>query len=203
MGWGINQYALVRVPVKRPCSGYYLRWYYNGWHYWFFLPGEMTISTEGEKYRTLGTKKVAMSSGQVDRSQVKGIRTLMFTREVSILTVAGWMSIRIERDTIQVYDNQLNGGEIEFVAVIGSKELSYATGYTPVPGDPGYPSVPVVPPSVSYCEQIIGTQIWMCKNWDGNYPASRVYNDDETNRSIYGGLYSFAQVMNPGFCPAG
>lgn len=203
MGWGINIYDLVRVLIKKPCSGYYLRWWYNGWHYWFFLSGEMTISTEGEKYRTLGTKKISMSSGQINRDQVKGIRTLMFTREVSLLTVAGWMNIRIERDTISVYDNQLNGGEVEFVAVIGSKEISYSTGYTPVPGDPGYPIVPIVPPSVSYCEQIIGTQIWMCKNWDAAYPGSKVYNDDETNRSEYGGLYTHDQVMNPGFCPAG
>jgi len=203
MGWGINLYDLVRIKVKHPCSGYYLRWYYNGWHYWFFLPGNHVIVTEGEKYRTIGTRKIAMSSGQITREQTDAIRTIMFTREVYLLTTYGWMNIRIEPGTLTVYDSKLSGVEVEFVAIIGSKELSYATGYTPVPGDPGIPVIPIVPPDIVYCEIAIGTQIWMCKNWDSNYPGSKVYNDDEANRSIYGGLYTWDMVFSNGFCPIG
>jgi uncharacterized protein (TIGR02145 family) len=43
----------------------------------------------------------------------------------------------------------------------------------------------------------------MCKNYDSEYPGSKVYNNDEANRAIYGGLYEHSMVMNPGFCPAG
>jgi len=49
----------------------------------------------------------------------------------------------------------------------------------------------------------IGSQIWMKKNWDVNYPGSKVYNDNEANREIFGGLYTHDQVMTPGFCPDG
>lgn len=197
MGWGINQYALQKVPVKKPCNGYYLRWYYNGFHYWFFQPGKYSVVTEGEKYYTIGTRKVTMGSGQVTRGQAQGMRTIMMTREVSLLTIAGWMSIRIEPGSLVVYDNKLAGAEIEFTAIIGSKEISYTTGFTPVP------IIPVIPPDATSCEIIIGSQIWMCKNFDSNYPGSKVYDDSEAYRAIYGGLYTHDQIMSPGFCPVG
>lgn len=139
MGWGLNLKELVRILVKQPCKGYYLRWYYNGWHYWYFLPGRYSIVTEGEKYRTVGTRRISMSSGQIIRSQCDAIRTIMNTREVYLLTVAGWMNIRIEPGTLTIYDNQLAGAEIELTAIIGSKEISYITGYTPAPGSAELP----------------------------------------------------------------
>ena len=197
MGWGKNLYDLVRIKIKKACNGYYLRWYYNGWHYWFFLPGTYTVVTEGEKYRTIGTRKIAMSTGQVTRAECDALRTIMNTREVYLLTIAGWMNIRIEPSTINVYDHSINGEEFEIVAIIGSKEVSYATGYSPVI------DIPVVAPSVSYCELIIGTQIWMCKNYDSNFPNSLLYYNDETNRPELGGLYNWIQVNSPGFCPVG
>lgn len=193
----VAKYVLQRIPIKKVCNGYYLRWYYNGWHYWFFLPGTLTVVTEGEKYRTIGTRKIAMGSGQITRGQALGIRTIMYTREVSLLTIAGWMNIRIEPGTLTIYDNQLAGAEIEFIAVIGSKDISYGDGYTPVN------IIPVISYPYTTCEVIIGTQIWACKNFDSNYPGSKVYNDDETNRATYGGLYTYLQVMSSGFVPAG
>jgi len=197
MGWGLNKYNLVRIPVKKVCKIYYLRWYYNGWHYWAFLPGRVLMVTEGEEYRTIGTKKISMGSGQITRAQCTAIRTIMNTREVALLTIAGWMNIRIEPGTVNIYDNQINGNEIEFVAVVGSKDISYSDGYSPV----GY--IPETVSSTTYCELIIGDQIWMCYNYASNYPGSKVYNNDEVNRALYGGLYTFAQINSPGFCPVG
>ncbi|MCJ7447915.1 MAG: hypothetical protein MUO72_09490 [Bacteroidales bacterium] len=197
MSWGKNLYDLVRIPIKKVCNGYYLRWYYNGWHYWFFLPGKYTMVTEGEKYRTIGTRQIAMGTGQITRSQSDAIRTIMNTREVYLLTIAGWMNIRIDPGTINVYENEITGDEFEFIAIIGSKEITYSTGYSPVN------IIPVVLPDVTFCEIIIGSQVWMCKNWDAKYPGSKVYNNDEANRTVYGGLYSYSQIKNPGFCPAG
>jgi uncharacterized protein (TIGR02145 family) len=197
MGWGINIYDLLRVPIRKVCNGYYLRWYYNGWHYWYFLPGTLTVVTEGEKYRTYGHRKVLMGSGQVTRGQMLGIRTIMMTREVSLLTLAGWMNIRIEPGSMNVYNNTVAGAEVEFIAMIGSKEVSYNNGYTPVP------DIPVVPPAIIYCSINIGSQTWMCKNWDSNYPGSKVLSDNEGWRNDLGGLYTYNQIMSPGFVPTG
>ena len=54
-----------------------------------------------------------------------------------------------------------------------------------------------------YSEVQIGSQVWMKKNWDAKYPGSKVYDDDEDNRGIYGGLYTWDQIMSSDFCPDG
>jgi uncharacterized protein (TIGR02145 family) len=313
MGWGINIYNLVSIPIKRVCQGYYIRWYYDGWHYWFFRPGQLSKITEGEKFRTKGTRKITVGSGQITREQCDGIRTILFSKEVLLLTSQGWMNIRIDPTSINVYDNQLKGSEVEITLNIGSKDISLSTGYspiTPIPdgtdtdaiiivtiipgtftitltgtgditidwgdgtiitytltGTPltithtytdGLPEhtiviqgeeniitleaindmitsiiipptateltsliltgnlltdAPVIPDTVplitldtsgnplTICEVIINDQKWMCYNYASNYPGSKVYNDDEANRVLYGGLYTFSQIIASGFCP--
>ena len=54
-----------------------------------------------------------------------------------------------------------------------------------------------------YPEVQIGNQVWMKKNWDFNFPGSKVYNNDEANAAIYGRLYNWAQIHKPDFCPQG
>ena len=190
---------IQRIPIRKPCKGYYLRWYYNGWHYWFFLPGEMNMETVGEAYRTTGTRKISIGSGQLTYSQAQAIRTILLTREIYLLTADGWKNIRIEPSSVITLENMVNGYEMEFVMIIGSKEISYETGYTPVP------IIPVIDPipDPGACEVIIGTQVWACKNYDSNYPGSRVYVDDEYFRDLFGGLYTYNQVMASGFVPPG
>jgi uncharacterized protein (TIGR02145 family) len=187
-----------RIPIKKICNIYYLRWYYNGWHYWAFFPGKLTMVTEGEKYRTIGTRKITMGSGQITSDQCAAIRTIMNTREVSLLTDAGWMNIRIEPGTLILYDNQIDGTEIEFTAIVGSRDPSI-TGYSPIIDIPIVPIIDFVPD----CSVAIGTQVWMCYNYDSKYPGSKVYNNDESARAEYGGLYTYNQVKASGFCPAG
>jgi uncharacterized protein (TIGR02145 family) len=36
---------------------------------------------------------------------------------------------------------------------------------------------------------------WLVQNWKFNSVGSRVYNDEEANRAIYGGLYTWDQAM--------
>ena len=50
---------------------------------------------------------------------------------------------------------------------------------------------------------VIGTQTWMKRNYSADYPGSKVYNDDEANRAIYGGLYTHNMIMEDDFCPPG
>ncbi len=49
----------------------------------------------------------------------------------------------------------------------------------------------------------IGIQTWALKNWDFNWIGSRVYDDDENNRILYGGLYTWEMVTDPDFAPDG
>lgn len=304
------------MKISTPCKGYFLRWYYNGWNYWFFLPGDHTLNTEGENYRTIGTRKVSIGSGQITLEQCEAIRTIINTREVYLFTDDGWKNIRIDPTSIQVFNNQVNGYEIELQMTLGSKETKYSpvkeipkahvypTGvfvivttidsvftitfsgicdisinwgdgsapevvsllfgvpqvithdYTgtglaenviyidnpecitsiTAPNDeiieitippeavnlteliiPGnlLTEIPIIPPSVPLvildmdtnpvriCQVVIGTQVWMCKNYDSDFPGSKVYNNNEANRAEYGGLYTYDQINNVDFCPYG
>lgn len=103
----------IRFIVKNACAGHYIRWYFNGWHYWFFLSGENVLNTEGENYRTIGSRSVTIGSGQLTLDQVNAIRTILNTGEVYLFTNNRWENIRIEPGTIQVFNNQVNGYEIE------------------------------------------------------------------------------------------
>ncbi|MFA5151455.1 MAG: FISUMP domain-containing protein [Clostridia bacterium] len=54
-----------------------------------------------------------------------------------------------------------------------------------------------------YEEVQIGTQVWMKRNWDVNFPGSKVYDNDEDNREVYGGLYNWYQINQGNFIPDG
>lgn len=56
---------------------------------------------------------------------------------------------------------------------------------------------------IGFEEAKIGDQVWMKKNWDDDYPGSKVYDDDEDNADKYGRLYTHNQAMAEDFCPEG
>jgi uncharacterized protein (TIGR02145 family) len=58
--------------------------------------------------------------------------------------------------------------------------------------------------SIFFPTVIVGTQTWMLYNADANIPNSYVYDDNEANRPLYGGLYQYADLNTlvsyyPGF----
>jgi len=185
----------ARIPVKDRPQGYYLRWWYNGWHYWQFILGSLQMETAGEGYRTFSKKVVRLNSGQLTAPQIEALRTVINTTEVYLYTIYGWMLCRIDAGSVIVYKSDFDGYEFEFNMTIGSK-LPSSTGFSP------QEIIPITPPAPQ-CELIIGAQIWLCKNWDAAFPASRVYGNDEANRAVYGGLYTHDQIMSTGFCPEG
>ena len=132
-----------RINIKNSCKGYYLRWWYNGWHYWFFLPGTIAFNTEGEKYVTLGTQSIRVGSGQVDYGQISALRTILNSKEVYIYTDSGWANARIEQESVIVYDNKVSGYEMEFTLFTGSKSIS-VNGYTPIADIPLVPYIPYI-----------------------------------------------------------
>jgi len=192
-----NPKSNTRIKFSNECNGIYLRWWYNGWHYWLFESGSISEVTEGEDYRTLGVQKLTIGSRQIDDTEIDAIRSIANTREVYVLTDFGWRTVRLEDGSIEVKNNMTKGYDVEIIIYIGSRWIS-ETGFSPSI------DIPVVPPSYEPCELLcIGNQVWMCLNYDSNYPGSRVYNNDEANRIPFGGLYTWNQVMASGFCPVG
>jgi uncharacterized protein (TIGR02145 family) len=187
---------VTRLPILNRPFGYYLRWWYNGWHYWQFYAGDLTLATSGEDYRTYGTRTITLNSGAITYQQVSALRTVLNTTEVYLYTTYGWMLSRVDVGSVRVYDSRFGGYELTIDLTIGSK-LPSETGFSPtVP-------VPVVPPSYEYCMVTLGTQVWLCRNYDIPYPNYKIYNNLPANLATWGGLYTYDQIMNTGFCPAG
>ncbi|MFH2141889.1 MAG: FISUMP domain-containing protein [Bacteroidota bacterium] len=84
-------------------------------------------------------------------------------------------------------------GEIEVLIGVSGVQPTYYGGLS-IGGEFIY---------TAYAEVKIGDQVWMGKNWNAAYPNSKVYDNNEANRDIYGGLYTHNQTMAADFCPAG
>jgi uncharacterized protein (TIGR02145 family) len=121
----------INIPIRRPVNSYYLRWYYNGWHYWSFLPGKESIEMSGQLYNTISKKTRGISSGPVNSAQAISLRTITCSKEVQLYTSDGWMQTFISPGTFEIRNNYFNGFEIELSITIGSREIS-KTGYSPV-----------------------------------------------------------------------
>lgn len=127
---GLNIYQLVRILIRKPCRGYYIRWWYNGWHYWYFRLGRISYNTEGQEYRTLGTNGVEISSGQVPETLVNGIKTIAWSRSIYLLNDNGWANVMIHPSRNTVKNNYIDGYELFFILRIGSASVARLT-YTP------------------------------------------------------------------------
>jgi len=159
------------IDVKNRCGGYYLRWYYNGWHYWYFYAGQVDWITEGEDYRTLGTQRLKMGSGQLTQQQADAIRTIKNAIELYIWTDAGWWgAVRVEDGSVVVYDHTIRGYEIELSVIVGSRRLS-VTGFSPVD------TVPLLPSPIMYSGKYGALYNW--------------YSTSELTNVLYGYLYNW------------
>lgn len=195
----------TRIPIVSCRNGFYLRWYYNGWHHWNFFAGTVGYLTAGEKYRTTGMRTVELSSGVVTMAQIAAIRSILNSRECYMFTDGGWAECRVQSGNVVVERNRIDAYELQCKISIGSRTIS-ATGYSVGVTKPIVVPVPITPGDI--CELLIdggvfGSQTWLCKNWNAGWPGSKTYNNDPSNRAIYGGLYTWDQIHEPGFVPAG
>jgi hypothetical protein len=117
------------IPIIWCRNGYYLRWYYNGWHHWNFYSGTVGYLTAGEKYRTTGIRTVELSSGVVDSNEIAAIRSILNARECYMYTDGGWAECRVESGGVVVQRNRIDAYELTCKIRIGSRNVS-ATGYS-------------------------------------------------------------------------
>lgn len=74
-------------------------------------------------------------------------------------------------------------------ALLNRRNISPTT--TPAPTTTGAPTTTIY---LLPGEVLIGSQIWMDRNVDDNIPGSLVYQNNESKRAIYGGLYLWSHI---------
>ena len=206
---------MITVPIKYKTAGYYLRWYFNGWHYWYFTPGSVNQLTSGQNYATIGKQTIAMYAGQVSLSDIGGLRGLLLSRDVFIYTSNGWASIRVNPGSQIVYNSEIDGYEMEIVCT-GYFNSNIINTYVP---NPPFPLKPLLDLDENvYTTVIIGNLECVVENlkvtkyvdgstipnvtdnglWAANTAGAMCYydNDEATYKATYGGLYNWPAVNN-------
>ena len=122
----------IAISIKRPSCGYYVRWFYNGFHYWNFLSDQESLLTEGEKYNTLGKTKVRLYSGQLTTNEIGGLWPIMRAKDVSVYISGVWKTLLIDPGSLVTYRNQIAGYEFEVNATIGALQVPLIVPSPPV-----------------------------------------------------------------------
>lgn len=106
---------MIRIPVSSLTCGNYIRWYFNGYHYWNFTRANEVIKTEGKNFATLGKKVLSMSSLSVDRATMNGLRSLMLSTDAYIYKDESWILINVLPGTQVIYNNEIDGYEMKLI----------------------------------------------------------------------------------------
>ena len=136
--------AEKRINLKCPqLDGYFVRWYHNGWHHWFFYAGDEEFATKGEWHNTESQTKVKIGCVGLTYNQVRSIRTALFALRVEVLMADGWKAAIVDNTTLKIYDSFSNGYNCEFAITIYAKVADYTpvtppqydsiVSYTPLP----------------------------------------------------------------------
>jgi len=111
----------IRVNLDCRNRGQYLRWYYNGWHHYFFASADENFNTSGEKYRTKLTYKLTLGDEAINKKILTAISGLVKGKVAQMLTSDGWKAITIDDQAIDYGRNDLTGAGVALSISIWAK----------------------------------------------------------------------------------
>lgn len=127
--------TLAEITAKIQCpnyDGYFLRWYFNGWHSFYFAAGDEQLTTSGKWHNTESVTKVRIGAAGLAESEIRAIRTMLFANRVEVLLQDGWKNVVIDSTTLKIYNSNVNGFRCEFGITIYAKVADYTPVIPPV-----------------------------------------------------------------------
>lgn len=117
------------IRVKCPTgNGYFVRWYFNGWHSHWFGAGDEALTTVGETHNTNSSTKVKIGCQCLSQNQIFGISRALLAKRIEVLLFDGWKAAIVDSTTVKIYDSFRNGYSCEFAITIYAK----VADFTPV-----------------------------------------------------------------------
>lgn len=127
--------TLAEITAKIQCpnyDGYFLRWYFNGWHSFYFAAGDEQLTTSGKWHNTESVTKVRIGAAGLAESEIRAIRTMLFATRVEVLLQDGWKNVVIDSTTLKIYNSNVNGFRCEFGITIYAKVADYTPVIPPI-----------------------------------------------------------------------
>lgn len=127
--------TLAEITAKIQCpnyDGYFLRWYFNGWHSFYFAAGDEQLTTSGKWHNTESVTKVRIGAAGLSESEIRAIRTMLFANRVEVLLQDGWKNVVIDSTTLKIYNSNVNGFRCEFGITIYAKVADYTPVVPPI-----------------------------------------------------------------------
>lgn len=121
--------TLAETTIKVACAdkrAYFIRWWFNGWHYYQFLAGAEQQETTGKYWATDSKAKARMAAFHLNENEIKSIRTMLFAKRAEVLMKDGWKAVVIDGTTLKTFDSRTGGYQCEFVITIYAKVADYS-----------------------------------------------------------------------------
>lgn len=137
----------ISIKLGCPINGYYLRWYKDGWHHWFFKSSSEDFRTEGELYNSNGYTSLKLGDNSLSKSELISIRSILSAIYIEIYTADGWKAASLNSETWQIGKANSNSGAVEFNINVWLRDGGIA------------PVVPIPEPTTFYWINYLGTHI--------------------------------------------
>jgi len=107
----------MRIAVKHRIRIYYLRWYYEGWHYWAFRGAAETLTTTALDLKYT----IQLGDDQLTKRQLNAISGLLGSKYIHLLTDDGWKQCTMNPTTFGFGSSNNIGANVTFALNVWAK----------------------------------------------------------------------------------
>ena len=107
----------MRIAVKHRTRIYYLRWYYEGWHYWAFRGAAETLTTTALDLKYT----IQLGDDQLTKRQLNAISGLLGSKYIHLLTDDGWKQCTMNPTTFGFGSSNNIGANVTFALNVWAK----------------------------------------------------------------------------------
>lgn len=118
-----------RILTKCQPKGYYIRWYANGWHHYFFKSTNEDFTTDGENYKSNGSNSIMLGDNNLNRNKMLGIRSILDAKYIYLYSLDGWNPCTIDSQTWNLGRNDKDGAFVSFMINTFAKSGSCSPVY--------------------------------------------------------------------------
>lgn len=96
--------AEITLSADLACSGMYIRWYFNGWHYAIARLGEESLTTTGGYATTTARGALKLETEQGDALDTYALQSMAYAPSLQVYTSEGWTNAMLDSGRFRTYE---------------------------------------------------------------------------------------------------